>query len=84
MRIEDSEVADIFTPTGDMCSHTFRSVALAKHLGNLIFSETFQLASFIRRTAAMVTGNGFSVACQSVTCQEIYHAQKRQALYLSK
>ncbi len=63
MRIEDSEVAEIFTPTVDMCAPTFRPAALAKHLGNLIFSEIFQLASFIRRTAAMVAGNGFSVSC---------------------
>ena len=76
MRIEDSEIADIFTPTGDMCAHIFRPAALAKYLGNLIFSEIFQLASFIRRTAAMVAGHSLSVACQSVTCQEIYHAQE--------
>lgn len=68
MLIKDSEVADINTPTGDMRAHIFRPAAPGKYPGILMFSEIFQVTGPIRRTAAMLAGHGFIVACP-----EIYH-----------
>lgn len=68
MIIKDNEIADIATPTGAMRAHIFRPAAPGKYPGVLMFSEIFQVTGPIRRTAAMLAGHGFVVACP-----EIYH-----------
>jgi carboxymethylenebutenolidase len=68
MLIKDDEVVNIDTPTGDMRAHIFRPVAPGKYPAVLMYSEIFQVTSPIRRTAAMLAGHGFIVACP-----EIYH-----------
>lgn len=68
MIIKDNEFADIETPTGSMRTHIFRPAAPGKYPGILMFSEIFQITGPIRRTAAMLAGHGFVVACP-----EIYH-----------
>ena len=68
MLIKDSEVVDLNTPTGEMRAHIFRPAAPGKYPGILMFSEIFQVTAPIRRTAAMLAGHGFIVACP-----EIYH-----------
>lgn len=68
MIIKDHEFADIETPTGAMRTHVFRPAAPGKYPGILMFSEIFQITGPIRRTAAMLAGHGFVVACP-----EIYH-----------
>ncbi len=68
MLIKESETADITTPTGDMRLHIFRPLAPGKYPGILMYSEIFQVTGPIRRTAMMLAGHGFIVACP-----EIYH-----------
>jgi carboxymethylenebutenolidase len=67
MIIKD-EIAEITTPTGDMRAQVFRPVAPGKYPGILMFSEIFQITGPIRRTAAVLAGHGYIVACP-----EIYH-----------
>ena len=68
MLIKDNEIVDINTPTGDMRAHIFRPVAPGKYPAILMYSEIFQVTAPIRRTAAILAGHGFIVACP-----EIYH-----------
>lgn len=68
MIIKDNEIVDLETATGSMRAHIFRPVAPGKYPGILMFSEIFQVTGPIRRTAAMLAGHGFIVACP-----EIYH-----------
>lgn len=68
MIIKDNEFVEIATATGSMRAHIFRPVAPGKYPGILMFSEIFQITGPIRRTAAMLAGHGFIVACP-----EIYH-----------
>jgi carboxymethylenebutenolidase len=68
MLIKDDEIVNIDTPTGDMRAHIFRPVAPGKYPAVLMYSEIFQVTGPIRRTAAMLAGHGFIVACP-----EIYH-----------
>ncbi|MDX8378622.1 MAG: dienelactone hydrolase family protein [Gallionella sp.] len=68
MIIKDNETADIATPTGTMRVHIFRPAASGKYPGILMFSEIFQVTDPIRRTAKLLAGHGFVVACP-----EIYH-----------
>ena len=63
MLIKDGEVVKINTPTGDMNAHIFRPVAPGKYSAVLMYSEIFQVTGPIRRTAAMLAGHGFIVAC---------------------
>lgn len=62
------EFSDIQTPTGEMRVHIFRPAGEGKYPGVLMFSEIFQITGPIRRTAAMLAGHGYIVACP-----EIYH-----------
>lgn len=48
--------------------HIFRPLAPGKYPGILMYSEIFQVTGPIRRTAMMLAGHGFIVACP-----EIYH-----------
>jgi len=51
-----------------MRAHIFVQLRLANTLLFLMYSEIFQVTGPIRRTAAMLAGHGFIVACP-----EIYH-----------
>ena len=68
MTITDHESVDLDTPTGPMRTHVFRPVAEGRYPGILLYSEIFQVTGPIRRTAALLAGNGFIVAAP-----EIYH-----------
>lgn len=68
MIIKDDEFVDLETPSGAMRAHVFRPAAPGKYPGILLFSEIFQVTGPIRRTAALLAGNGFVVAAP-----EIYH-----------
>lgn len=68
MIIKDDETLDLPTPTGPMRTYIFRPVAEGRYPGLVLFSEIFQVTGPIRRTAALLTGNGFVVAVP-----EIYH-----------
>ena len=63
MLIKNNEVADIAIRSGDMHAHICRPAAPGKYPGRLMFSEIFQVTAAIRRTAAMLAGHGFIVAC---------------------
>ena len=68
MTITDHETVELDTPTGPMRTHVFRPAAAGKYPALLLYSEIFQVTGPIRRTAAMLAGNGFVVAVP-----EIYH-----------
>jgi carboxymethylenebutenolidase len=68
MTITDHESIDLATPTGPMRTFVFRPTAPGKYPAILLYSEIFQVTGPIRRTAALLAGNGFIVAVP-----EIYH-----------
>jgi carboxymethylenebutenolidase len=68
MTIFDHESVDLQTPSGVMRTHVFRPTAPGKYPGITLFSEIFQVTGPIRRTAALLAGNGFVVAAP-----EIFH-----------
>jgi carboxymethylenebutenolidase len=68
MTILDHEHVDLQTPSGPMRTHLFRPAAEGKYPGITLFSEIFQVTGPIRRTAALLAGNGFVVAVP-----EIFH-----------
>src|SRR5437588_6753334 len=68
MTIKDDIVADVPTPTGPMLTYVFRPAGEGKYPGVVLFSEIFQVTGPIRRTAAMVAGQGYVVAVP-----EVYH-----------
>jgi len=68
MTIKDDIVADIQTPTGPMRTYLFRPAAEGKCPGIILYSEIFQVTGPIRRTAAMLAGQGYLVAVP-----EVYH-----------
>ena len=68
MIINDTESADIHTPTGPMRTYLFRPVTEGRYPGLVLFSEIFQVTGPIRRAAAMLASHGFVVAVP-----EIYH-----------
>lgn len=68
MTIKDDIVADLETPTGTMRTYVFRPVTEGKYPGIVFFSEIFQVTQPIRRTAAMIAGQGYVVAVP-----EVYH-----------
>jgi carboxymethylenebutenolidase len=68
MTITDHEFVDLETPSGSMRTFVFRPVAPGRYPGILLYSEIFQVTGPIRRTAALLAGNGFIVAVP-----EIYH-----------
>ncbi len=63
-----SEHVDLLTPTGPMRTHIVRPAAPGQYPGLVFFSEIFQITAPIRRTAAMLAGDGFVVALP-----EVYH-----------
>ena len=68
MTITDHEFVDLPTPSGPMRTHVFRPAAPGRYPGIVLYSEIFQVTGPIRRTAALLAGNGFIVAAP-----EIYH-----------
>lgn len=68
MNILDHEFVDLQTPGGVMRTHVFRPAAPGRYPGITLFSEIFQVTGPIRRTAALLAGNGFIVAVP-----EIFH-----------
>lgn len=67
MTIKD-EIVEIQTPTGPMRTAVFRPAAEGRYPGVVFFSEIFQITEPIRRTAAMIAGQGYVVAVP-----EVYH-----------
>jgi carboxymethylenebutenolidase len=68
MTIKDTDPADLATPRGSMRTYLFRPAAPGRYPGVVLYSEIFQVTGPIRRTAAMIAGQGFVVAVP-----EIYH-----------
>jgi carboxymethylenebutenolidase len=68
MTILDHEYSDLPTATGPMRTHIFRPTAPGRYPGIALYSEIFQATGPIRRTAALLAGNGFVVAVP-----EIFH-----------
>jgi carboxymethylenebutenolidase len=68
MTITDHEFVDLQTPSGPMRTFLLRPTAPGKYPGIILFSEIFQVTGPIRRTAALLAGNGFVVAVP-----EIFH-----------
>lgn len=62
------ESVDVATPTGPMRMYVFHPSAPGKYPGIVLYSEIFQMTGPVRRTAAMVAGQGFVVAVP-----EVYH-----------
>jgi len=59
---------DLTTPTGPMRTYILRPVAPGQYPGLVFYSEIYQVTAPVRRTAAMLAGNGFVVAVP-----EVYH-----------
>jgi carboxymethylenebutenolidase len=68
MIIKEDETHEIPTPTGPMRTAIFRPAAAGRYPGIVFYSEIFQITGPIRRTAALLAGQGFVVAVP-----EIYH-----------
>ena len=68
MIVNDTDSADIPTPTGPMRTYLFRPAAGGRYPGLVLYSEIFQVTGPIRRAAAMLASHGFVVAVP-----EIYH-----------
>jgi carboxymethylenebutenolidase len=68
MTIFDNEILELATPYGPMRTHVFRPQAPGNYPGIALWSEIFQITGPIRRTAALLAGNGFVVMAP-----EIYH-----------
>jgi carboxymethylenebutenolidase len=78
MTITDHESCDLPTRGGPMRTYLFRPVAPGKYPGILLFSEIFQVTGPIRRTAALLAGNGYVVAAP-----EIFHEYEPAGTALS-
>src|SRR6478735_11685465 len=68
MTIIDHEFTDLETPSGPMRTFVLRPAAPGRYPGIVLYSEIFQVTGPIRRTAALLAGNGFVVAVP-----EIFH-----------
>jgi carboxymethylenebutenolidase len=68
MVIQDDETVDVNTPTGPMRTYVLGPAAEGRYTGVVLYSEIFQVTGPIRRTAALLAGNGFIVSIP-----EIYH-----------
>ncbi len=67
MTVQEESI-EIATPSGPMRSAIFRPTGGGRYPGVVFYSEIFQITGPIRRTAAMLAGNGYLVAVP-----EIYH-----------
>ncbi len=61
-------MVELPTPTGPMRTYIFRPAAKGRFPGVVFFSEIFQVTGPIRRTAALIAGQGYIVAVP-----EVYH-----------
>ncbi len=68
MTIKDDIVVELKRPAGPMRTYVFRPASDGKYPGVVFFSEIFQVTGPIRRTAAMIAGQGYLVAVP-----EVYH-----------
>ncbi len=68
MTVIDTEHVDIPTPSGPMRTHILRPGAPGRFPGIVFYSEIFQVTDPVRRTAAMLAGQGYVVAIP-----EVYH-----------
>lgn len=68
MIVNETDSADIPTPTWPMRTYLFRPAAEGRYPGLVLYSEIFQVTGPIRRTAVMLASHGFVVAVP-----EIYH-----------
>jgi len=68
MTLKDEAAVDLATPTGPMRTYIFRPSAEGRFPGVIFFSEIFQATGPIRRTAALIAGQGYIVAVP-----EVYH-----------
>jgi carboxymethylenebutenolidase len=66
--ILQEEVVDLATPTGPMRTYILHPVAPGQYPGVVFYSEIYQVTGPVRRTAAMLAGNGLVVAVP-----EVYH-----------
>ena len=66
--ILQEDVVDLATPTGPMRTYILRPVAPGQYPAILFYSEIYQVTGPVRRTAAILAGNGFVVAVP-----EVYH-----------
>lgn len=64
----NTEYVDLSTTSGSMRTLIVRPAAAGKYPGIVFYSEIFQVTGPIRRTAAMLAGNGYIVAIP-----EVYH-----------
>lgn len=78
MTIQDDLVSEISTSNGSMRTNIFRPAAEGKYPGVVLFSEIFQVTGPIRRTAAMIAGQGYLVAIP-----EVYHELEPPGTVLS-
>lgn len=68
MTIKDDLVVDVETPTGPMRTYLLRPAAEGKYPAIVLYSEIFQVTGPIRRTGALIAGQGYIVAVP-----EVYH-----------
>lgn len=68
MTLKDEAVVELETPSGPMRCYVFRPAGEGKYPGVIFYSEIFQVTGPIRRTAAMIAGQGYLVAVP-----EVYH-----------
>jgi len=68
MTLKEEAAVDLATPTGPMRTYIFRPSAEGRFPGVIFFSEIFQATGPIRRTAALIAGQGYIVAVP-----EVYH-----------
>lgn len=66
--ILQEDVVDLATPTGPMRTYILHPVAPGQYPGVVFYSEIYQVTGPVRRTAAMLAGNGLVVAVP-----EVYH-----------
>ena len=66
--IIQEDVVDLATPTGPMRTYLLHPVAPGHYPGILFYSEIYQVTGPVRRTAAMLAGQGFVVSVP-----EVYH-----------
>jgi carboxymethylenebutenolidase len=66
MTLKDEAVVELETPSGPMRCYVFRPAGEGKYPGVIFYSEIFQVTGPIRRTAAMIAGQGYLVAVPKV------------------
>jgi carboxymethylenebutenolidase len=66
--LKDEAAVDLMTPTGPMRTYILRPAGEGRFPAVIFFSEIFQATGPIRRTAALIAGQGYVVAVP-----EVYH-----------